>query len=47
MSENYGMPPGGRCSQGGRRMARMKGAELITEYLVKNKIPYVFGTADR
>src|SRR5881392_3662626 len=24
-------------------MARMKGAELITEYLVKSKIPYVFG----
>ena len=24
-------------------MARMKGAELITEYLIKNKIPYVFG----
>ena len=24
-------------------MARMKGAELITEYLINNKIPYVFG----
>ena len=24
-------------------MARMKGGELITEYLVANKIPYVFG----
>src|SRR5712671_2519189 len=24
-------------------MARMKGAELITEYLIANKIPYVFG----
>ena len=24
-------------------MARMKGAELITEYLIGNKIPYVFG----
>ena len=24
-------------------MARMKGAELITEYLIKNGIPYVFG----
>jgi len=24
-------------------MARMKGGELITEYLVKNKIPYLFG----
>jgi acetolactate synthase-1/2/3 large subunit len=24
-------------------MARMKGGELITEYLVHNKIPYVFG----
>ncbi|HEX2335962.1 MAG TPA: thiamine pyrophosphate-binding protein, partial [Hyphomicrobiaceae bacterium] len=24
-------------------MARMKGGELITEYLIKNKIPYVFG----
>lgn len=24
-------------------MARMKGADLITEYLVANKIPYVFG----
>jgi thiamine pyrophosphate-dependent acetolactate synthase large subunit-like protein len=24
-------------------MARMKGAELITEYLIKNKVPYVFG----
>src|ERR1700674_2690961 len=24
-------------------MARMKGAELITEYLIENKIPYVFG----
>ena len=24
-------------------MARMKGADLITEYLVDNKIPYVFG----
>ena len=24
-------------------MARMKGADLITEYLVGNKIPYVFG----
>src|SRR5262245_55769550 len=24
-------------------MPRMKGADLITEYLVKNKIPYVFG----
>jgi acetolactate synthase-1/2/3 large subunit len=24
-------------------MARMKGAELITEYLIRNKIPYVFG----
>ena len=24
-------------------MARMKGAELITEYLIKNKIPYLFG----
>src|SRR5689334_7858815 len=24
-------------------MARMKGAELIAEYLVRNKIPYVFG----
>src|SRR6516165_3478267 len=24
-------------------MARMKGAELITEYLVRNGIPYVFG----
>src|ERR1700687_4902623 len=28
---------------GGRRMARMKGGELITESLIKNKIPYVFG----
>src|SRR3984893_4278821 len=25
------------------RMARMKGAELITEYLIRNDIPYVFG----
>src|SRR3984893_6963630 len=25
------------------RMARMKGAELITEHLIRNKIPYVFG----
>ena len=24
-------------------MARMKGADLITEYLIDNKIPYVFG----
>src|SRR5499433_3071494 len=24
-------------------MARMKGSELITEYLLKNQIPYVFG----
>src|SRR5215472_4989419 len=24
-------------------MARMKGAELITEYLIANKVPYVFG----
>ena len=24
-------------------MPRTKGAELITEYLVANKIPYVFG----
>src|ERR1700751_3553655 len=24
-------------------MARMKGAELITEYLIRNRIPYVFG----
>ena len=24
-------------------MARMKGAELITEYLIANKIPYLFG----
>src|ERR1700741_1141926 len=24
-------------------MARMKGAELITEYLIENGIPYVFG----
>ncbi len=24
-------------------MPRMKGADLITEYLVSNKIPYVFG----
>jgi acetolactate synthase-1/2/3 large subunit len=24
-------------------MARVKGGELITEYLIKNKIPYVFG----
>src|SRR5882757_8523104 len=24
-------------------MARMKGADLITEHLIKNKIPYVFG----
>jgi acetolactate synthase I/II/III large subunit len=24
-------------------MARMKGGELITEYLIKNKVPYVFG----
>ncbi|HUH85850.1 MAG TPA: thiamine pyrophosphate-binding protein [Stellaceae bacterium] len=24
-------------------MPRMKGADLITEYLIKNKIPYVFG----
>jgi len=24
-------------------MPRMKGAELIVEYLVANKIPYVFG----
>ena len=24
-------------------MARMKGAELITEYLIANGIPYVFG----
>src|SRR5262245_22489695 len=28
---------------GADAMARMKGAELITEYLVKNRIPYVFG----
>jgi acetolactate synthase I/II/III large subunit len=27
----------------GQQMARMKGAELITEYLLLNKIPYVFG----
>src|SRR3974390_2917647 len=26
-----------------RCMARMKGAELITEYLIDNNIPYVFG----
>ena len=24
-------------------MSRMKGAEVITEYLIKQKIPYVFG----
>ena len=24
-------------------MSRMKGAELIAEYLIRNKIPYVFG----
>src|ERR1700736_3646946 len=24
-------------------MPRMKGAELITEYLIRNRIPYVFG----
>ena len=24
-------------------MARMKGADLITEHLIRNKIPYVFG----
>ena len=24
-------------------MARMKGADLITEYLIDSKIPYVFG----
>ena len=24
-------------------MARMKGGDLITEYLIRNKIPYVFG----
>ena len=24
-------------------MPRMKGAELITEYLIDNDIPYVFG----
>jgi len=28
---------------GAHRRARMKGGELITEYLIKNKIPYVFG----
>ena len=26
-----------------KKMARMKGADLITEHLVRNKIPYVFG----
>ena len=24
-------------------MPRMKGGEIVTEYLIKNKIPYVFG----
>ena len=27
----------------GEPMPRMKGAELITEYLIANAIPYVFG----
>src|SRR5437660_371324 len=30
-------------NNGSDSMARMKGADLITEHLVRNKIPYVFG----
>jgi thiamine pyrophosphate-dependent acetolactate synthase large subunit-like protein len=26
-------------------MPRMKGADLITEHLIRNKMPYVFGIA--
>src|SRR5262245_21177647 len=32
-----------RSIRGASGMARMKGGELIAEYLIKNKIPYVFG----
>jgi acetolactate synthase I/II/III large subunit len=34
---------GARATSWKDNMARMKGADLITEYLIKNGIPYVFG----
>src|SRR3982074_3371470 len=33
----------GRSKNGSGNMPRMKGADLITEHLIRNKIPYVFG----
>ena len=42
-SAGAGYDRGSRPRRGADAMARMKGAELITEYLIANKIPYVFG----
>ena len=44
MRRRWAATPGVRLpQQEHREMARMKGGELIAEYLIKNKIPYVFG----
>src|SRR5258707_2918625 len=35
--------PAGKCLVGGVKRKTKKGGELIAEFLVKEKIPYVFG----
>ncbi len=41
--EFAGASPKRRQRDGWRQLPRTKGADLITEFLIANKIPYVFG----